>query len=235
MGTPAYMAPEQARGEATDARADVFALGGILCAILTGQPPFSGKSALEVIQRAGAADLAEANARLDGCGADAELVALCRRCLSPNPADRPADGQAVADGLTAYLNGVQERLQAAERERAVARGAGGRAAKRRRVQLALAATLVLAVLGGTAGAGSYVMKAEKERRDAAVRDATEQGRLERNSDAVGGLLDQAEEALQAEAPPSHGAARCRRQASGRGRRGQLTRATRTDSGRTWPC
>src|SRR5262249_14307565 len=57
MGTPAYMAPEQARGEATDARADVFALGGILCAILTGKPPYSGKSSLEVIRRAGAADL----------------------------------------------------------------------------------------------------------------------------------------------------------------------------------
>src|SRR5262249_62021641 len=112
-GTPWSMAPEQARGEATDVRADVFALGGILCAILTGEPPFSGKSRLEVIRRAAAADLAEAHARLDGCGADAELVALCRACLSPNPADRPADGQAVADSLTAYLDSVQERLRPA--------------------------------------------------------------------------------------------------------------------------
>src|SRR5258707_12042958 len=85
MGTPAYMAPEQARGEATDARADVFALGGILCALLTGEPPFTGKGTLEVLQRARAADLDEAFARLDGCGADAELIALCRRCLSPSP------------------------------------------------------------------------------------------------------------------------------------------------------
>src|SRR5262249_60985316 len=95
------------------ARADVFALGGILCALLTGRPPYSGKSPLEVIRRAGAADLAEAHARLDGCGADAELVALCRNCLSPSPADRPTDGQAVAGALNAYLDGVQERLRRA--------------------------------------------------------------------------------------------------------------------------
>src|SRR5262245_7362215 len=100
LGTQAYMAPEQARGEAADARADVFALGGILCAILTGQPPFGGKGPWEVVRRAAAADLVEANARLDACGAGVELVALCRRCLSPVAADRPADGLAVADELT---------------------------------------------------------------------------------------------------------------------------------------
>jgi tetratricopeptide (TPR) repeat protein len=200
MGTPAYMAPEQARGEAADVRSDVFALGGILCAILTGEPPYRGKSTLEVIRRAGAADLADTHARLDACGAEAELVALCRACLSPNPADRPADGRAVADGMTAYLDGVQERLQDAQRERAVAVARDAEQHKRRKVQLALAATVLLAVLGGAAGAGIYLMQAEKVRSDAAVRAATEQGRLGRNGDEVGRLLDQAAEALRAGDP-----------------------------------
>jgi tetratricopeptide (TPR) repeat protein len=197
MGTPAYMAPEQARGEATDARADVFALGGMLCAILTGQPPFTGKSSLEVIHRARAADLAEAHVRLDGCGADAELVALCRRCLSADPADRPADGQAVADELTTYLNGVQERLQAAQRERAVALAREAEQRKRRKVYLALAATILVAVLGGTAGAGIYLMQAQQVARDKAVAAATEQGRLARNGDEVRRLLDETTKALEA--------------------------------------
>jgi tetratricopeptide (TPR) repeat protein len=197
MGTPAYMAPEQARGEASDTRADVFALGGLLCAILTGQPPFTGKSTLEVIQRARAADLAGATGRLDGCGADAELVALCRVCLSPNPADRPADGQAVADALTAYLDGVQERLQTAQRERAVALAREAEQRKRRKVQLALAATVLLAVLGGAACTSLYLIQAEKTRSDEALRAAAERERQERNAEAVERLLQQAEEALQA--------------------------------------
>src|SRR5262249_19245287 len=149
---PAYMAPEQARAEVTDARADVFALGGILCAILTGQPPFSGKTAGDVIRRAGAADLAEAFARLDGCGADAELVALCRRCLGPDPADRPAHGQAVADALTAYQSGVQEKLRKAELAEAEAKAKAAEETKRRRLTLALAATVLLALT--LAGGGS---------------------------------------------------------------------------------
>ena len=187
LGTPAYMAPEQARGEAADARADVFALGGLLCALLTGQPPYSGTSALEIIRRAGAADLAEAYARLDGCGADAELVALCRCCLSPDPSDRPADGQSLADGLTAYFDGVQERLHQAElahavevarteeaqataaqerkaREAAQARAVAERQA--RRLTLALAGTVLLAVTLG--GGGWLWVKAERAGRLAQV-------------------------------------------------------------------
>jgi hypothetical protein len=54
MGTPAYMAPEQANGEwdRADERLDVFGLGGILCTILTGQPPYVGGSAAELRRKA---------------------------------------------------------------------------------------------------------------------------------------------------------------------------------------
>ena len=52
LGTPGYMAPEQARGEPVDVRADVFALGSTLAAILTGQPAFVGSSARETIEKA---------------------------------------------------------------------------------------------------------------------------------------------------------------------------------------
>ena len=163
LGTPAYMAPEQARGEPTDARADVFSLGGILCKILTGRPPFNGKSALEVIQRARVADLAEANARLDGCGADAELVALCRRCLSPNPADRPANGQAVADALTAYLNGVQDRLHAVERERAVAGAKAIEERRRRKIQIIALGLVLFALSAGMIGTTIGLLQAREQR------------------------------------------------------------------------
>ena len=73
LGTPAYMAPEQARGEIerVDERADVFGLGAILCEILTGEPAFAGRNPGETLRKAGRGELAEAFARLDACGAEA--------------------------------------------------------------------------------------------------------------------------------------------------------------------
>ncbi len=67
LGTPSYMAPEQARGETDllDERCDVFALGSILCELLTGDPAFTGRSSGEIQRKASRGDLKEALSRLD--------------------------------------------------------------------------------------------------------------------------------------------------------------------------
>ncbi len=166
LGTPAYMPPEQASGDIAllDRRADVFGLGAILCEILTGKPPYLGRSSEEVRRRAANGDLADALARLNGCGADAELIALTKKCLSPEAIDRPKDAQAVADGLSEYLAGVQERLQKAERERAVAEAKAVEERRRRRVQLALAASLLaFTALGGLSTTYFLQQRAERAR------------------------------------------------------------------------
>jgi len=100
-GTPAYMAPEQARGEPVDARADVFALGGLLAAILTGNPPFLGDTVIATILMAAQGELNECFDELDECGADEELIDLAKRCLAVRPDDRPADGAELASAVAA--------------------------------------------------------------------------------------------------------------------------------------
>jgi len=160
LGTPAYMAPEQARGEteSIDRQADVFALGSILCEILTGSPAFTGVSAREILGAAGRGDTAAALARLASCAADAELLTLARDCLAAVAQDRPADAGVVAARITAYLAGVQERLREAELSRAaetaraveaLAKAAAERRA--RRLTGALAVTVLLACGLGAAG------------------------------------------------------------------------------------
>ena len=140
MGTPAYMPPEQASGDLDrlDERADVFALGSILCEVLTGQPAFTGRTVGEIHRKAARGDLADAFGRLDACGADAELAGLARDCLACEPEDRPRNAGAVTERLTAYLAGVQERLRTAELARVEAQARAEEEAKRRILADALA-------------------------------------------------------------------------------------------------
>jgi tetratricopeptide (TPR) repeat protein len=179
LGTPAYMAPEQARGEVgrLDARADVFGLGGILCAILTGRPPFVGVESRPAQQLSAAGDLTDAFARLGDSGADPDLVALARRCLDPNPDVRPPDGKAVADAAAAYRTRVEEQLRQAETERAAAEARAAEQRRKRRWQLA--ATAVFGLL--LAGAAGFAWWQDKQ--------AT------RNDDAIESLIGRSEEAL----------------------------------------
>jgi tetratricopeptide (TPR) repeat protein len=170
-GTPAYMAPEQARGEPVDARADVFALGSILAVILTGKPPFSGDTVRDIVLRAARADLGACFSALSACGADPGLLSVAQRCLAPDPAGRFASGEDVAEAVAAYRAGVTERLRTAERDRAAAearateekntrrevearigaeRAHAAAERKRRRAQLVVAAAVLALWAGGAA-------------------------------------------------------------------------------------
>ena len=177
LGTPAYMPPEQALGEwdAVDERADVFALGSILCEILTRQPAYNDQDGNAVLRQSRRGDLAEALARLEQCGADPTLTALCRECLTPAREGRPRDAGVVADRVAAYQAEVQERLRRAELERTEAQVKAREERKRRRLAVILAAVVVLLVVGGVAG--FWWQQWQREQVDQAVVNGLAQAEL----------------------------------------------------------
>jgi serine/threonine-protein kinase len=102
------MSPEQARDDLVDLRSDVFGLGGMLCELLTGQPPFKGQNLQQVCTRAAWARHDEAMLALEHCDGDVELVNLAKECLSADPDDRPNHAGEVAYEITAHLESATE-------------------------------------------------------------------------------------------------------------------------------
>jgi serine/threonine protein kinase len=181
LGTPAYMAPEQARGEIEklDERADVFGLGAILCEILTGQPPFPGDTQMDSHRKAMKSDLCETFARLNGCGADTELVDLAKRCLAAEKEDRPRQAADVAVAVARYQARVRERLRQAEVDRALAQVKAAEERRRRRVWVMLAGLAVLFVAAASGAAVWYYQdQADKAMED--FRKAQKKENLELN-------------------------------------------------------
>jgi serine/threonine protein kinase len=165
MGTPSYMAPEQAEGKgaAVGRQTDVYGLGAILYELLTGRPPFRTDSPLQTLKQVAEAD--PARPRLLNPAVPRDLETVCLKSLQKEPSHRYATALALADDLQRFVNGQPVRAR-----RIGPLGRGWRWCRRNPGLASLAAVLILAVIGGLSGIVYQWRLTEMARRDAVASD-----------------------------------------------------------------
>jgi WD40 repeat protein len=167
LGTPPYMAPEQAEGGTRQIgpATDVYGLGAILYELLTGRPPFRGATALETLEQVRSAEPVSPGRLVPKLPRDLETI--CLKCLQKEPRQRYPSAGALAEDLGRFLAGqpIQARpIRAWER--------GVKWARRRPAIAGLLASVVLVGALGFAGVAWQWRAAEAARREVAEKADT---------------------------------------------------------------
>jgi tetratricopeptide (TPR) repeat protein/tRNA A-37 threonylcarbamoyl transferase component Bud32 len=178
LGTPSYMAPEQAGGhsKAVGPAADVYALGAILYECLTGRPPFQGETAWDTLQLVVGSDPVAVRQLQPKVPRDLETI--CLACLRKEPAQRYASAALLADDLQRFLDGQPVRARPvglAERT--------WRWGRRNPGMAGLAAALSFVVVGSVIGLAGLWLRAERkgdEARKAAEAEAQAKDQAQRH-------------------------------------------------------
>ncbi len=166
MGTPSYMAPEQASGHAHEAgpAADIYALGAILYACLAGRPPFQGTTVVETLDQVRTQEPVAPSRWQAGVPLDLETI--CLKCLRKEPEKRYASAAELADDLVRYQEGEPIRARPVGRlERGV------KWVIRNPMVAGAALAVVLALLIGTAVSTWQAVRATKASRAARAAEA----------------------------------------------------------------
>jgi serine/threonine-protein kinase len=163
VGTPAYMAPEQATAQQLPSTAgDVYGLGAILYELLTGRPPFVAADAVETLLQV--RTMEPVRPRTLRPDVDRDLETICLKCLQKIPSQRYGSAEAVAEELERYLRG--EPIQARPSGRLER---GWRWLKRNRALAAILGCVAVMLLAlGTAGAIHFARTAERRAQTAAT-------------------------------------------------------------------